>query len=417
MNFRNIVLAAITGFFLIGSVALANSNDALLNLLIRKGVITEAEAAEVAAELSAASEGAKARPELRAESEEDDATRETEVIKRVKFDAKGKDTVELRFSGRMHFQYDHLSSDYTGTKDTANHFYFRRLFLGVEADLDNGIYAKSVLNFADDRFAIDKAFFGYTFNEVFDIQLGYQKVPFGFEETSSSARIPTIERSAANRFLANDIDFSARHAGIHSSGRLGAGFSYAVAFVNGAQGEGSRLLGRSEASNDPALFARVQWSVNQLRLGADAGRQANNAVTGEDVVALTAYANYKLADWKFLGEYFVADMDAVGDFKGYALRASYRIKKFEPVFRYAYLETDSFVIDLPELIRRAPEPGSAFDTIPAGDNELTSFYFGLNYHHNRAVKFMSGYEIAEGEADNGDNYNVDGFRARVQLLW
>lgn len=416
MNFSIFLQTAIWTTAFLGSAVLANSNDALLTLLVKKGVITEAEAAEVAAELNATSETANATPKLITTSDAKKVAPEPEV-KRVEFVANGEDTVELRLSGRMHFQYDNLSSDYIGTKDTANHFYFRRLFLGLEANLENGVYAESVFNFAEDAFAIDKAFFGFEFNEALDVQLGYQKVPFGFEETDSSARIPTIERSAANRFLANDIDFSARHAGIHSSATLGAGFGYAVALVNGAQGEGSRLLGRSEASNDPALFGRFQRSANGLTLGVDAGHQTNNAVAGEDVTALTAYANYKVADWNFLGEYFAADMDAAGDFRGYALRASYRMAKFEPVFRYAYLETEAFVIDMPALIRRAPEPGGGFDTIPVGDNELNSLYFGLNYHHSASIKFMSGYEIAEGEPENGDDYEVNGFRARVQLLW
>jgi hypothetical protein len=39
--------------------------------------------------------------------------------------------------------------------------------------------------------------------------VGYQKVPFGFQETTSSSKIKTIERSATNRFFADDIDFAA----------------------------------------------------------------------------------------------------------------------------------------------------------------------------------------------------------------
>lgn len=402
MRFLNFAQGATTAAFFIGSALLADSNDALLNLLIKKGVITEAEAAAVTAELDAG------------DGQEVETTPDT---KRIELSAKGDETVQIRFSGRMHFQYDNLRSDYNGRQDSTNHFYFRRLFLGVEVELENGTYAESVFNFADDEFAIDQAFFGHAINQHLDVQVGYQKVPFGLEETDSSARIPTIERSSANRFLANDIDFSSRHAGIHTVGTIGRGFNYALAVVNGAQGEGSRLLGRSEANNDPAVFARVQWESNGLTVGLDGGQQSNNAVTGEDVTAFTGYANYRVTDWNLLGEYFSADMNAAGDARGYALRVAYRIKQFEPVVRFAHLETEDFVIDVPELIRRGPEPGSAFDTIPAGDNELSSFYLGLNYHHSPAVKIMSGYEIADGEAQNGDDYEVDGFRARVQLLW
>ncbi len=378
---------------LVGSASFAASNDALLDLLVQKGILSETEATAVAAELK-------------------------EENKDISISAKGKETVKLRFNGRMQFQYDSLDADYAGM-DTAstNHFYFRRLFFGVKANLENGVYAETVFDVAEEEFAFETAYFGYEFNDKFDVQLGYKKVPFGFEETLSSAKLLTIERSAANRFFADDIDFSARHTGVHVQGGLGGGLSYAVAAVNGAQGEGSRLLGTAEASNDLALFGRIQWESNGLTLGVDAGNQSNNDVVGSDVTAFTGYANYKVNGLNLLAEYFSADMNDSEDVEGYALRASYKINKFEPVIRYSYLETDGFVIDMPELIRRAPEPGSVIDTIPAGDNELDSFYFGVNYYYSPAVTFLAGYEIAEGEAANGDEYEIDGFRARIQVLW
>ncbi len=384
---------------LAGASAFAGSNDALLDKLVEKGILTQSEATEIASEIKEESEG-------------------------IRISTKGKETVKLRFNGRMQFQYDSLGAEYAGADQAStNHFYFRRLFLGVKASLDNGVYAESVFDFARDGdegdygVSFDKAIFGYEFSDTFDVQLGYQKVPFGFEETSSSSKLQTIERSAVNRFFADDIDFSSRHAGIHVSGDLAAGFSYAVAAVNGAQGEGSRLLGKSEASNDLALFGRVQWQADGLTVGLDAGQQSNNDVVGQDVTAYTGYVNYQLEGLDLLAEYFAADMDGAGDVDGYALRAAYRISQFEPVVRYSHIETDDFVIDVPELLRRAPEPGSAIDTMLAGDNELDSFYFGMNYYYSPAVTFMTGYEIAEGEAENGDEYEVDGFRARAQVLW
>ena len=155
--------------------------------------------------------------------------------------AKGKETIELRFNGRLQAQYDSLTM--TGEPST-NHFYFRRLFLGAKAKLSNGIYAESVFDFAGDEnpeVAFDKAIIGYKFDNGVTGILGFQKVPFGFEETTSSSKLQTIERSAINRFFADDIDFSSRHMGVHAKGKLDSGLSYAWAVVNSAQGEGSRL--------------------------------------------------------------------------------------------------------------------------------------------------------------------------------
>lgn len=379
---------------LFGASSFAASNDALLELLVKKGVLSETEATAVAAELIEANKG-------------------------VSFSAKGKETVKLRFNGRMQAQYDALSGEDNGADlASTNHFYFRRLFLGVKANLDNGVYAETVLDFAGDEqpeLAFDKASFGYKFDEKFDAQLGYQKVPFGIEETNSSSSLQTIERSAANRFFADDIDFSSRHMGLHAKGDLGAGFSYAASLVNAAQGEGSRLLGASNSSNDMAYYGRVQWESNGFTVGVDGGHQSNNDVVGADVVAFTGYVNYKFEGLNLLAEYFTADMDAADDAKGYSLRASYKFGKFEPVVRFAHLETDSFVIDTDELIRRSPAGAKG---VSGADNEIDSFYLGMNYYYSPAVTFMAGYENAKAENGAGtDEEKVDGFRARVQVLW
>ncbi|MDP4693489.1 MAG: OprO/OprP family phosphate-selective porin [Opitutales bacterium] len=383
---------------LLGASSFAASNDALLDLLVKKGVLSETEATAVAAELKEENKG-------------------------VSFSAKGKETVKLRFNGRMQAQYDALSGEDNGVDNpSTNHFYFRRLFLGAKANLANGVYAETVLDFArdgdgGDNYGVnfDKASFGYKFDEKLDAQLGFQTVPFGFEETTSSSSLQTIERSAVNRFFADDIDFSSRHMGLHAQGDLAGGFSYAVALVNSAQGEGSRLLGDSNTSNDMAFFGRAQWESNGFTVGVDGGSQSNNSVVGgSDVTAFTGYVNYKFEGLNLLAEYFTADMDAAEDAEGYSLRASYKFGKFEPVVRFAHLETDSFVIDTDELIRRAPLGGSVTGT----NNEIDSFYLGVNYYYSPAVTFLAGYENAKAENGAGtDEAKVDGFRARVQVLW
>ena len=284
------------------------------------------------------------------------------------------------------------------------------------------MYAETVVDFAGNDLSIDKAVAGYEFNDALTGAAGYQKVPFGFQETTSSSKIKTIERSAANRFFADDIDFAGRHAGLHAKGDLGNGFKYAGALVNAAQGEGSKLLGETNADNDLALFGRLQWKNDNLTLGVDGGHQSNNAViepenkdkgtplVHHDVTAFTGYANYKFEGFDILGEYFNGDLDGAGDTQGYALRVAYKFDKFEPVFRYSHVDSD-FGIDTDELIRRAPK------TAVGGPGELDSYYFGLNYYHSKAVSLMLGYEIADAENDAGDENDVDGVRARLQVLW
>lgn len=341
----------------------------------------------------------------------------------LSFKAKGKETIEVRFNGRLQAQFDGLSLN---NEPSTNHYYFRRLFLGAKAKLSNGVFAESVFDFAGDQspeIAFDKAIIGYKFDSGITGILGFQKVPFGFEETTSSSKLQTIERSAINRFFADDIDFSSRHMGLHFKGDLSGGLSYAFALVNSAQGEGSRLGGVSNTSTDAAAFGRLQWSSDTLTLGADYGKQTGNLVLSDiddqselitnavDVHATTGYINYKLGDINLLGEYFTGDLGEAGEADGYSIRASIKSGKWEPVIRYSTAESD-WKIDSDELIRRAPNGGGA-----SGDgSELTSKYIGLNYYYSKAVTLMAGYEDAES-SDEDDNFEIDGFRARVQVLW
>jgi phosphate-selective porin OprO/OprP len=303
---------------------------------------------------------------------------------------------------------------------STSHFYFRRLFLGAKAKLSNGVYAESVFNFAGNDLSIDKAIIGHKFDNGVTGIVGYQKVPFGYEETTSSSKLQTIERSAINRFFADDIDFSARHMGLHAKGELDNGLSYAWALVNSMQGEGSKLGGSSNGSNDLATYVRLQWKEDKVVFGLDAGQQTNNSKTlsKDDVTAYTAYVNYRTNGINLLGEYFTGDLGADGDVNGYALRASYRKGDFEPVVRYSYAKADTFEIDSDELIRRAPKGGTVGDLPGSIDNEIDSFYVGLNYYYSKAVTLMAGYEMAESSNAAGDDAaDINGFRARIQVLW
>jgi len=395
MKIQKLTQFAASAAVFCAATSYAVSNDALLDLLVEKGVLTDTEATSVAAELKEENKG-------------------------VSFSTKGKETVKLRFNGRMHYQYDSLDMDDNGADQAStDHFYFRRLRLGAKATHENGLFAETVVDFAENDLSIDKAVAGYEFSDALTGSFGYQKVPFGFQETTSSSKIKTIERSAANRFFADDIDFAGRHSGLFAKGDLGGGLSYSAALVNSAQGEGSKLMGASNASNDLAYFGRLQWKNDGLIIGVDGGHQSNNYVVGDnltapfDVTAFTGYVNYKFEGLDLLGEYFSGDLGNQGDVDGYALRAAYKMGKFEPVVRYSHVKADTFEIDTDELIRRAPKGG----TVTGGDNEIDSFYVGLNYYHNKAVSFMVGYEMAETDSDTGDEVDVDGVRARVQILW
>ena len=386
------------------------ANDELINTLIQKGFLTQSEADAI----------------------QDDSY----VVK-----PKGKTVTKLTISGRIQAQYDWLNAEQEedGVADVSyastNHFYLRRLFLGAKAELGNGWYGDIVMDFAGEDAAIDKAVLGWDYAPAAEFSIGYFKVPFGLEETSSSSKIKTLERSAANRFFADDIDFSSRHTGIKVEGTPGdMGLYYAFMVANQTQGESSRLGGTAEASNNLGAWGRLQYKTKiqdaSVLFGSDLGFQPENTVVTNggnesEILAYTIYASAKLDALYGQVEFFGAEIegDTASGYDsspiGFAAQVAYKFDKLEPVYRYSYVDADgsSTGIDTDELIRRAPSG------VTAGSSEaekLHSHYIGLNYYiQGDDVKFMAGYEWAYTDEFGPTNITgtVHGLRARLQILF
>lgn len=427
------VLGLMAGIAGAGFVS-AQANNELVDTLVKKGYLSASEAKEIGAG------GAE-------------------------FTAKGKHTKKIRFNGQLHFQYDNLDADATnaGTKASAattNNFYFRRLRLGAQADLGSGWGAETVYDFSggsqqlDSEVAVDKAIITYKGIPNHKFAFGYQKVPFGLEETTSSTNLKPIERSAVTRVFADDYDFAARHAGVFADGKVGStGLNYGFALTNTSQSFDSRKADTAtapgaavadtdaEAANDLAAYGRLQYTQQlkkhgKILIGADVGHQQESSIVpdndpalnaaspgGAQTTAWTAYAQY---DWQTLqlvasymsgewenGEAFggpVKDMEI----DGYYLQASYGIGNWEPVIRYSKVTANGDSnIDTDELIRRSPENTGAVGTA----NELESWYFGVTYYIlGNDLKVQAGYEHAEAD-EPGNDLEIDGIRLRMQLLF
>ena len=211
----------------------------------------------------------------------------------VEFKAKNGETVEVKFNGRLHWQYDYITAEDNGIKQaSANHFYFRRAYLGAKATSSNGWYGETIFNFARNGSSsergvnFDKVYIGRDFaDKRVSLKLGYLKVPYGYEDTQSSKSIPVIERSAVARFFSDDKDFAGKHTGIHlafspnSDFKKKGGVQLSGALVNAAQGEGSRLDGAANANNNFAVFGRAQYKApnGYFLVGYDIGYQSSNS--------------------------------------------------------------------------------------------------------------------------------------------
>ena len=441
-------------------ISLHGADQALLDLLVKKGLLTEGEVGALSAEAPGVSDSRseKALVDLlvdkghltRAEAEgltgrapkvivepkekEADALPKSESGVLVK--PKGKKATELKFSGRIQAQWDGIESDEADAD--RNHFYFRRLFLGGHAKLAENWGGDLVMDFAastnsGDEVFIEGASVWYKFSDTLRIDVGQLKVPFGMEETTSSAKMKAVERSAVNRQFAETLKFSARHTGLFAKGDLGeSGFSYGAAIVNSGQNHNSKDSGLKPSlygfeSNEFAYFGRLAYSNDaslvSYTLGLAGGVQPNDIAKADETTAYNIFGGLGYGAFSLQAEYMLGEVDVTGgehEHDGYFVQASYLISNglkgdWELVYGYSEVEGEGGdeLVSAKEIIRRA-NISDNFDEV----NDFEQHYLGVNYlFRGHDAKLMLGYEMNEAKDVVLGNRDFDGMRARLQILF
>lgn len=403
-------------------------DKALLNTLVQKGYLTQAEADQIAANTVAVKPGSSA-------------------------------TKSLTFSGLVHTQFNWVSnSDKTpNTNDPAatTSFQMRRVYLGAAAELGNGWGANIVANFGQGAAAASPApaVRNYLDEAVITkkvdwdlvqgtLTAGYRKVNFGYEETTSAANIAAVERSIASFYWngdgVNQINFGGRHVGIYWDGRVNEleGLYYGVALTNQVQ---NGLGGQAAATdNDIAIWANVGMEGELMEVNVDGGvnfgyKPGGNpagaiAGTQSEIVAFNPYLNLNWQGLNLLGEVFFtdarharADATRATPF-GATVIPSYRInEEFEVVARWSHIQSNGAGIAPASVVPGAANPVAPF---PVGRafNRADSFYVGGNWYIlGNDVKLSAGYEWSQfsGAVNAGadDRYNVNAIRTRLQILF
>jgi len=405
MKIQKLTQFAATAAVFCAATSYAVSNDALLDLLVKKGVLTDTEASSVAAELK----------------------NEAPVFVGVK----GKAVSDIKLTGRLHFQYDNFDNDDDSVQNR-DRFSFRRIYLGAEAKLFDDYYGKLIMNFGgdDDSASVDKAVVGWKYDKLANFEAGYTKVPFGFYESTSSSKIKTVERSIANRlFIEGDgLAFGGRQTGLFAKGDLDAGFSYKAAVVS-AQPSNDRNddTAKGGDQNGYGGFARVQWKSDktdngQLLVGADLGYMQDGSLNANgdgDLVAYGLHANYSIGDFNLSAEGLFGSVEdnakssSDSDVFGLTIQPSYQINdKWEIVASYTYADADdSYLIEADDTMRKSGNK-NRFD-------EVSSYYVGFNYYIlENDLKLSGGFEHAEYEnGETAEDTDIDAFRLRLQMLF
>jgi len=425
-------------WLLLASIALATSgvvlaqsadNQALIDALIKKGVLTDQEAKDITAEIA------------KAQSSENVETNGDTYIKK------------LVLTGRFQEQYVGLGTTINNNPVnpvSTEHFILRRIYLGVNAQFGDGFSGTVVYDFANDSF--DKALLEWKQSPLFVVDAGITKAPFGYEENQSSGDLRAIERSTITRYIdepnnGRRIGAASYRTGLFLSGAYD-GFFYQVAvtnperneyagdstntavLVNGLGGVGST---GGATTNTFAYYGNVGYggtfgegaTKGSYKVGYETGFLPDQGGTaalglghGQNISLNGAFADLNVGGFRIVGEYEAADVDSGvavhhdAKINGYWIQPSYKLNaQWEAVAQYSYIDSDGRGVALSDVIRSAPSGGTM--------NKANELYLGFNYYiKGNDVKLQTGY--VHGESDKtvtgaAAHATTDGIRSQVQV--
>jgi len=386
---------ALLGALLIvaATVATASDSGALLEALVRKGILTDQEAEDIRADLVR------------------DAAQPPAIAT-----AGSNYTTRLRVSGRIQAQFAGLSTDIDNTTAdpaSTNHFFLRRIYITARADLGPDWNSNITYDFSGGFF--DAAWVQWKANSTTTVDLGLRKVNLGYEERTSSGSLKAIERSGVTRYFVED----------NNGRRLGAGSYRVGVFVDGKQGD--FFYGAAITNPERAVTTAVSGGVgnatnNQFAVWGNAGYNGKfdggtfvvgggfgflpdqggktgaapfGVGTGNDLTVYTLYTDITAGNFGLALEYLGAKVErgvsATRDASpwGYWIQPTYKLSdKVELVARYSYLDSDGRGVNLSDGIRSAPGGGT--------HNEMWETFLGATWFvKGNDLKFQAGYVYGE----------------------
>jgi len=445
----------------LASTPASAQDKATLDLLVKKGVITQSDADDVAK--SAA----------------------TPIVVTPKDGAvKG-----LKLEGMIQAQFDFLSTKDNGggtvTPTSTDEFLLRRVYLGALADLGNGWNAEivldlaatdgsnqpsggpgaatpvagSTLNTAIGQNQFEKVLISKNFSDLAGtLGVGERKVDFTQEEQTSSAQGKTVERSVVSRFfdesygnsISGRLAFADRHTGIFWNGTIPAlpGLYYSAAVTDGVQNENLQFTnpgGLNRLGYWAALGYKGKLAGFTYDFGINTGLSQDQNSVNISQVTPASTVNQANTDWGY-NPYLRLDygnFELSAEFEqvtidhgrgatpatatraapyGFQITPSYKITpEWELVARYAYLDTNGRGVAIKDVARDGENVLGAATLF----NNVSSFYAGVNWYIvGSAVKLSAGYELddfynrgAAGSAFAGPSADVQGFRTQLQVTF
>ncbi|MGA2053186.1 MAG: porin [Opitutales bacterium] len=408
---------------------------ATLDMLVKKGIITQAEA--------------------------DEAAKSAAVVVNPRTEAVKK----LTIGGLLQIQYDWLNTHDQAAGATqppaVNQFMVRRANIDTAANLGNGWIGQLGLNFGSRPVSpappetgitqrrIRKAIISKTVDGFGVATVGYQKVSWGQEENTSSSKLKTIERSVVTFFFDGTyggptngrLGYGSHHTGVFWDGTVPTltGFTYGGAVTDGIQGISVANPGRRRTrlvynkfaywtyAGYEGKYTGLDYAVG-VNLGYDSEANSANSPIGLPAQTSAAYGYNPYVTFVYdrltISSEFMQTVvesgrsNADGDTSnavpyGFIVAPSYLLtRQWELATRFSYLDTNGRGTRINPVDRNAQ---NTFDT--RGFDDAWAVYCGFNFYiQGTAIELSAGYEYTQflgrqtfpGGPFNGPGANVSG---------
>ena len=409
-------------------------DKALLETLVKKGMLTQQEAAQIAKESVTVTPGSK----------------ETKSIK-----------LKGGVAGWYSWQQNDLHA--SGAEPQTNGFTLRYVKIGLEAEVGAGWTVDVMTDFGSEGAArnyLDKVVISKQINLDYltgKLDFGMQKVNFGQEQNECDFNQLAIERSVATYFFTRPTtggpadarkNFGSRAIGVFWNGTIaqvdGMYYGISVTGGNSYEGEGFNYFNNSNDGNNNLSFyanlgyknvANVQDQAIAYDFGVNFGYasggyavETTNGYENHSVWGVNPYASIKWKGLTVMGEFFAQGVEngsnGIANYNGVSATpmglngtVAYKFDlgewgALEPVARYSWVQSNGVGIyginDYDSVF------GQPFDY-------AKQVYVGVNWYAAKAVKFSVGYEWAQltggegGSAELNSTYNT--IRAQIQVVF
>ncbi len=401
-----------------GAAVVANAQDkALLETLVKKGMLTQQEAAQIAKESVAVTPATKSTKSIKIFGGAQGwySWSDASVKSGTNPNPQGQDNPQGQESG----------------------FTLRYVKLGVEADVGGGWTATVVTDFGTEgksKNYLDKVVASKKVDLDYingTLQLGLRKVNMGYEQNMCDFGQLAIERSIATYLFTRDEgkNFGSRTVGVFWDGNITQveGLYYSLAATSGvSEGGTDDFITNAQDSSSLSFWASMGYKnvaeVNGESLAYDFGLNFGYAPQGATYVdqkgsvwGINPYATINWRGFTAIAEFFLQQVEdyatnggCVRTPLGANLTVAYKMDigewgAIEPVIRGSYADMNG----LPIVVNGV--------TVNSGCDQYMSLYIGANWYPTQAIKTSLGYEF--GYQDQDVRVYTNTVWAQVQVLF